>query len=60
MLFRSQANWYRAACKAAGLVHVRAIYFWSAVLNSNPASAQSSLVGFEDHPATEAAIRSCP
>jgi hypothetical protein len=55
-----QANWYRAACQAADLVHVRALYFWSAVLSSNPASAQSSLVGFEGHPATEAAIRSCP
>jgi hypothetical protein len=55
-----QANWYRAACQAADLVHVRAIYFWSAVLSSNPASAKSSLVGFEGHPATEAAIRSCP
>jgi hypothetical protein len=55
-----QANWYRAACQAADLVHVRAIYFWSAVLSSNPASAQPSLEGFEGHPATEAAIRSCP
>ncbi len=55
-----QANWYRAACQAADLVHVRAIYFWSAVLSADPASAQSSLVGFEGHPATEAAIRSCP
>jgi hypothetical protein len=55
-----QANWYRAACQAADLVHVRAIYFWSAVLSSDPASAQPSLEGFEGHPATEAAIRSCP
>jgi hypothetical protein len=55
-----QANWYRAACQAADLVRVRAIYFWGAVLSSDPASAQASLVGFEDHPATEAAIRSCP
>ena len=55
-----QANWYRAACRAADLVHLRAIYFWSASLSANPASAQSSLVGFEGHPATEAAIRSCP
>jgi hypothetical protein len=54
-----QANWYKAACQAADLVHVRAIYFWSAVLSSDPANARSSLVGFEDHPATEAAIRSC-
>ena len=54
-----QANWYRAACQAADLVHVRAIYFWSAVLSSDPASAQPSLEGFEGHPATEAAIRSC-
>jgi hypothetical protein len=55
-----QANWYRAACQAAGLVHVRAIYFWSAVLSADPASAKTPLVGFEGHPATEAAIRSCP
>ena len=55
-----QANWYRAACQAADLVHVRALYFWSAVLSSDPASAQPSLEGFEGHPATEAAIRSCP
>ena len=55
-----QANWYRAACRAADLVHVRALYFWSAVLSADPASAQSSLEGFEGHPATEAAIRSCP
>jgi hypothetical protein len=54
-----QANWYRAACQAADLVHIRALYFWGDVLSSDPASAQS-LVGFEDHPATEAAIRSCP
>jgi hypothetical protein len=54
-----QANWYRAACQAADLVHVRALYFWSAVLSADPASAQS-LEGFEGHPATEAAIRSCP
>jgi hypothetical protein len=54
-----QANWYKAACQAADLVHVRAIYFWSAVLSSDPANARPSLVGFEDHPATEAAIRSC-
>lgn len=54
-----QANWYKAACEAADLVHVRAIYFWSAVLSSDPANASSSLVGFEGHPATEAAIRSC-
>jgi len=54
-----QANWYKAACQAADQVHVRAIYFWSAVLSSDPANAGSSLVGFEDHPATEAAIRSC-
>jgi hypothetical protein len=54
-----QANWYRAACQAADLVHVRAIYFWSAVLSSDPASAQPSLEGFEGHPATEVAIRSC-
>jgi hypothetical protein len=55
-----QARWYRAACKAADLVHLRAIYFWSAQLSSNPAGAKSSLEGFEGHPATEAAIRSCP
>jgi len=55
-----QARWYRAACQAADVVHVRALYFWSAVLSSNPAGAQPSLVGFEGHPATEAAIRSCP
>ena len=54
-----QANWYKAACRAADLVHVRAIYFWSAVLSSDPAGAQPSLEGFEGHPATEAAIRSC-
>jgi hypothetical protein len=54
-----QANWYKAACQAADLVHMRALYFWSAALSSDPASAQSSLVGFEGHPATEAAIRSC-
>jgi hypothetical protein len=55
-----QANWYRAACRAADLVHVRAIYFWDAVLSSDPASARPSVEGFEGHPATEAAIRSCP
>lgn len=55
-----QAKWYRAACQAAEQVHVRAIYFWSAPLSANPASAQPSLVGFEGHPATEAAIKSCP
>ncbi len=55
-----QANWYRAACQAAVLVHVRALYFWSAALSSDPASAHPSLVGFEGHPATVAAIRSCP
>ena len=55
-----QARWYRAACQAAEQVHVRAIYFWSAPLSANPASAQPSLVGFEGHPATEAAIKSCP
>jgi hypothetical protein len=55
-----QANWYRAVCQAADLVHVRAIYFWSASLSADPASDQPSLVGFEGHPATEAAIRSCP
>jgi hypothetical protein len=54
-----QANWYKAACRAADLVHVRAIYFWSAVLSSDPASARPSLEGFEGHPATEAAIRTC-
>lgn len=55
-----QAKWYRAACQAADLVRVRAVYFWSAVLSSNPAGEQPSLEGFEGHPATEAAIRSCP
>jgi len=54
-----QANWYKAACLAADLVHVRAIYFWSAVLSSDPASTRPSLEGFEGHQATEAAIRSC-
>ena len=32
----------------------------TAVLSADPASAPSSLEGFEGHPATEAAIRSCP
>jgi glycosyl hydrolase family 113 len=54
-----QANWYKAACEAADLVRVRAVYFWSAVLSSNPAGARPSLEGFEGHPATEAAIRTC-
>jgi hypothetical protein len=55
-----QANWFLAACQAAALVHVRALYFWDAVLSANPASAQPPLGGFEGHPAAEAAIRSCP
>jgi hypothetical protein len=55
-----QSNWYRAACQAADLVHVRAIYFWNAVLSADPASGKPSLEGFEGHQATEAAIRSCP
>jgi hypothetical protein len=55
-----QANWYKAACKAANLVHLRAIYFWDAVLSSDPASTQPSLEGFEGHPASVAVIESCP
>jgi len=55
-----QVNWYKAACRAADLVHVRAIYFWDAVLSSDPAGRHPSLEGFEGHPASEAAIRSCP
>jgi hypothetical protein len=55
-----QANWYKAVCQAADRVHLRAIYFWDAVLSSDPASSQQSLEGFEGHPATLAVIKSCP
>ena len=54
-----QANWFKAACAAVNAEHMRGLYFWSMVLNDDPANPYRSLVGFEGRPASLAAIRSC-
>jgi hypothetical protein len=54
-----QANWFDAACRAAGTVGVTALYFWAVNLVDNPASPFPSPVKFEGNPGAETAIRTC-
>jgi len=54
-----QANWFDAACRAAGTVGVSALYFWAVNLIDDPANPFPSPVKFENNKAAEAAIRTC-
>jgi hypothetical protein len=54
-----QANWFDAACRAAGAVGITAIYFWDVNLVDDPANPYPSPVKFEANPAAENAIRTC-
>jgi len=54
-----QANWFDAACRAAGTVGVSALYFWAVNLVDDPANPYKSPVKFENNKAAEGAIRTC-
>jgi len=54
-----QANWFGAACRAAGTAGVSALYFWAVNLVDDPAHPYQSPVKFEANAAAETAIRTC-